>query len=80
MPIARFTTYRLGGPAAVVVRVGSRPALTAVVDVVAEHDAPLLVIGKGSNLLVADRGFDGVALTLGGRLRGRWRSTPRGTG
>jgi UDP-N-acetylmuramate dehydrogenase len=66
VPIARFTTYRLGGPAAVVVRAGSLQVLAEVVEVVAEHDAPLLVIGKGSNLLVADRGFDGLAITLEG--------------
>jgi UDP-N-acetylmuramate dehydrogenase len=64
--IARFTTYRLGGPAALLVRIGSLAVLTTVADVVAEYDAPLLVIGKGSNLLVADRGFDGLAITLEG--------------
>ena len=40
VPIARFTTYRLGGPAALVVRAGSLPVLTTVVEVVAEYDRP----------------------------------------
>ena len=38
---------------------------------------PVLVVGRGSNLLVADSGFDGVALVLGRRLRAIWTSTGR---
>ncbi len=68
VPIARFTTYRIGGPAAVAVRVESLDALTVVVEAVADHDVPVLVIGKGSNLVVADRGFAGLAVMLTGEL------------
>jgi UDP-N-acetylmuramate dehydrogenase len=63
--LAAFTTYRLGGPAAVLVRVG-RLADVAAVAAVLDADAPLLVVGRGSNLLVADTGFPGVALVLDG--------------
>ena len=66
--IARFTTYRVGGPASVFVRVDSVATVTALAGVVAEYRPPLLVIGKGSNLLVADAGFDGLALVLDGEL------------
>jgi UDP-N-acetylmuramate dehydrogenase len=65
-PLAPLTTYHLGGPVAVLVRAGTPAALAAIARVVREHSAPVLVVGRGSNLLVADRGFDGVAVVLGG--------------
>jgi UDP-N-acetylmuramate dehydrogenase len=64
--IADFTTYRVGGPAAVLVRVASEDALRTVSSVLGCRQPPLLVVGRGSNLLVADAGFPGVALVLGG--------------
>ena len=65
VPLGPFTTYRVGGPAAVLVRVESEADLARVATVVADAALPVLVVGKGSNLLVADRGFDGLALVLG---------------
>lgn len=64
--LAGYTTYRVGGPAAVIVRAGHEGDLAALAIVIAEHRPPLLVVGRGSNLLVADRGFPGVALVLEG--------------
>jgi len=60
-----LTTYRVGGPAAALVRAGHVEDLHAVVAAVHGSDVPILVVGKGSNLLVADRGFDGVVVILG---------------
>lgn len=65
VPIARLTTYRIGGPAAVLVRVADVDQLLAVARSVQAHELPVLVVGRGSNLLVADRGFPGVAVVLG---------------
>jgi UDP-N-acetylmuramate dehydrogenase len=65
-PLAPLTTYHLGGPVAVLVRADTRATLAAVARVVREHSPPILVVGRGSNLLVADRGFVGVAVVLGG--------------
>jgi UDP-N-acetylmuramate dehydrogenase len=64
-PSGEFTTYRVGGPFAAVVLVGDDAALDALADVIASVDVPLLVVGRGSNLLVADRGFAGIAIVLG---------------
>ncbi|MEI2817546.1 MAG: UDP-N-acetylmuramate dehydrogenase [Microthrixaceae bacterium] len=61
-----LTTYRCGGAAAVFVEVDSPEDLVAVAAVTARLAPPVLVIGKGSNLLVADGGFDGVAIQLVG--------------
>jgi UDP-N-acetylmuramate dehydrogenase len=64
-PLAPFTTYRVGGPAALFVRADDERQLEAVARAVAGTGLPTLVIGKGSNLLVADHGFAGLALMLG---------------
>ena len=66
MPLAALTTYHLGGPVSTLVRAGSVDALAAVARVVREHAPPLLLVGRGSNLLVADRGFAGLAVVLVG--------------
>jgi len=68
VPFASLTTYRLGGPAAVLVRVPDDAALAAVAAVVRDRRPPVLVVGRGSNLLVADRGFPGLAIVLTGRF------------
>ena len=65
VPSGEFTTYRVGGPFAVVALVGDDDALAAIAGVVQAVDVPVLVVGRGSNLLVADAGFDGVAVVLG---------------
>ncbi|HVB06685.1 MAG TPA: UDP-N-acetylmuramate dehydrogenase [Acidimicrobiales bacterium] len=65
-PIGARTTYRVGGNAALYVELLDEEGLAAVVGAVAESKVPLLVLGKGSNVLVADGGFDGLCVTLGG--------------
>jgi UDP-N-acetylmuramate dehydrogenase len=63
---AELTTYRCGGPLALLVRAENELDLTAVSDVLRGVAVPVLVIGRGSNLLVSDAGFPGVAITLAG--------------
>jgi UDP-N-acetylmuramate dehydrogenase len=65
VPLGPFTTYRVGGPAALFTTVEDEGQLVALAPIVAEADVPVLVVGKGSNLLVADVGFDGLAVRLG---------------
>jgi UDP-N-acetylmuramate dehydrogenase len=64
---AELTTYRLGGPAAVLVRVGTAPEVAALARAL-PPGVPVLVVGRGSNLIVADEGFAGVAVVLDGEL------------
>ena len=64
-PIGPDTTYRVGGAARVGATLAVRADITAVAEVLAAHCAEVLVVGNGSNLLVADAGFDGVAVWLG---------------
>ena len=60
--LAPFTTYRLGGPAALLVRARSVDDLAAVAAARAASGLPVVVVGRGSNLLVADEGFAGIAV------------------
>ena len=60
-----YCTYRVGGPAALFVEVTSVGDLERVREAVVASGCPTLMVGRGSNLLVADRGFDGIALHLG---------------
>jgi len=63
-PLAPHTTYRLGGPAALFARPRSLDELVLVATVARDEGFPLLVIGRGSNMLVADAGFVGIAVSL----------------
>jgi UDP-N-acetylmuramate dehydrogenase len=67
VPFTALTTYGLGGPAAVLVRVGGEADLDAVARSLLPG-VPFLCVGRGSNLLVADQGFAGVVLLLDGPL------------
>ena len=64
-PLARRTTLRVGGPADIYVEPASEQDLAAVVAFCAEHKLAFFVLGRGSNLLVKDGGFRGVAISLG---------------
>ncbi len=67
-PLGPFTTYRVGGPAALLLEDAGEDDLHLAREAVAASGLPVLVIGRGSNLLVSDRGFPGLALTLGERF------------
>jgi UDP-N-acetylmuramate dehydrogenase len=64
--IAELSTYRVGGPVAVLVRAHDVDALATVADAARRHQPRLLVIGRGSNLLVSDAGFSGLVVVLEG--------------
>lgn len=70
-PLGELTTYRVGGRAALFVEAEGVEDLEAVRRAVAgQGPFPLLVLGRGSNLLVADRGFPGLVVRLGAGLSG----------
>jgi UDP-N-acetylmuramate dehydrogenase len=68
--LADFTTYRVGGPAALFVYVPDESVLAAVRDAAVATGVAVLVVGRGSNLLVADAGFVGLVIVLGGGFAG----------
>ena len=66
VPVGPLTTYRVGGPAALFTEIASEDDLRALAEAVTTTKIPTLLVGRGSNLLVADAGFPGVAVQLGG--------------
>jgi UDP-N-acetylmuramate dehydrogenase len=65
-PLAPFTSLRVGGPAAVLVEPRDEDELTRVAALLAgTPGTPVLVLGRGTNLLVSDEGFPGVVIRLG---------------
>jgi UDP-N-acetylmuramate dehydrogenase len=68
IPLAPFTTIGIGGPARYFLRVSDVDELRAAIDWAREHQQRLFLLGGGSNLLIADEGFDGLVVRL--ELRG----------
>lgn len=64
------TTLRVGGAAAALVQVERVDELMALAKLVRDRELPCLVIGRGSNLLVADEGWPGLVIHLGRGFRG----------
>jgi len=64
-PIGPRTTYRVGGRADLFVELATEDDVARVAAAVAETAVPVLVVGKGSNLLVTDAGFPGLVVALG---------------
>ena len=70
-PMSRHTTYRIGGPARAFVEVYSIAALRTIIELCKKEGLEWCAVGKGSNLLVSDEGYKGVALALSGDFR-KW--------
>lgn len=65
-PLARFTTFRVGGPADWLVTLRGGGEIQRVVRLARDHDVPVSVLGGGSNLLVADEGIRGLVIRVHG--------------
>ena len=66
--LAPYTTMRTGGPAALFAEPRNAQQLAHVHQWAQEKGLPLLILGNGSNLLIADSGFDGLVIHLGRAL------------
>ena len=66
VPMGPLTTYKAGGPAAYLAEVGSLDDVTMLIESELATDLPVLVLGRGSNLVVADAGFEGLVVKLSG--------------
>jgi UDP-N-acetylmuramate dehydrogenase len=75
-PLGPLTTYGVGGPAALLVEIEGPDDLDPVRAALRHTTLPVCVIGRGSNLLVADAGFDGVVVHLGAGFN--WVRLPQG--
>lgn len=62
VPLAPYTTFGIGGPARWFIEASTEDEVLQAVEFAEEQNAPLFVLGGGSNLLVGDAGFPGVVL------------------
>lgn len=67
--IGPWTSYRLGGPADVRVEAATPSDLRLLSEAVARSGLPTLIVGRGSNMLISDAGFRGIAIRLGEGFR-----------
>ncbi len=64
-PLARYTTYRIGGPAGALVKPQGVEDVSEVMRFCAESGTQWVVLGLGSNVLISDRGFQGLVVRIG---------------
>ena len=66
-PMSRHTSFRIGGPAAALITVNNEEDLAAVLGICSSQpDLDYMLVGNGSNFLVADEGYPGIVIKLGG--------------
>ncbi|MEK7252901.1 MAG: UDP-N-acetylmuramate dehydrogenase [Actinomycetota bacterium] len=63
--LAPMTTYRFGGPARYLVEADTEQDLIAAAALATSEHLPVVVLGRGSNMVVSDRGFAGVVIRQG---------------
>lgn len=66
--LARYTTYKMGGPAAYLVEAADEEDVVAAALLAARESLPVLPLGRGSNMVVSPSGFPGVVVRSSGRL------------
>ena len=63
-PLYKHTTYRVGGPARLFIKVRDVEGLISIIKYCRKHRIQLFVIGRGSNLLFSDKSFEGIIISL----------------
>lgn len=64
-PLSEYTTFKIGGNCPAIIEINSVESLSSIIKYCRENNIRYLIIGKGSNMLCDDNGFDGVALHFG---------------
>jgi UDP-N-acetylmuramate dehydrogenase len=57
IPLSKYTSARIGGPADALIAVDSKDRLVEVVNTLWDSDIPFYILGRGSNILISDRGI-----------------------
>lgn len=68
--MSAHTTFRIGGPAEVFVSVSNEQEIVNLIELLKVEDIPFFIVGKGSNLLVSDKGYQGVIIEIGSSYSG----------
>jgi UDP-N-acetylmuramate dehydrogenase len=69
-PMSEHTTWKIGGPADVMVIPEGKRQLAETIRVLHHHGTPWMTVGRGSNMLVSDKGIRGVVIKPGKGLDG----------
>lgn len=69
VPLAKYTTFHIGGPAECLISARSSDEIHMVLKFCKEHQVALHILGNGSNLLVDDSGVSGIVLYIGRRMQ-----------
>lgn len=67
-PMSRHTTFRIGGEASYFIRISRMEQLLKLVPYLRQIEVPCFILGNGSNLLVSDKGYEGVILQIGDKF------------
>ena len=62
--MSRHTTFRTGGPASLFLRPEDEETVISVIGFLKSKGCPFFILGNGSNLLVSDKGYDGVVISV----------------
>lgn len=63
-PMAKHTTFKIGGPAECFITIENEADLKEVLDFAKQRDIPITIVGNGSNILVLDNGIKGITLNI----------------
>ena len=63
-PMSRHTTFRVGGPARLFLEIATQEELKSTIQLLNDAGETYYLLGNGSNLLVSDKGYDGIILHL----------------
>lgn len=64
-PMSQFTTFKVGGPADIVIEPLGNETIPSIVTIAQQMQMPITVIGGGSNLVVGDKGIRGLVIRIG---------------
>lgn len=64
IPLANFTTFKIGGPAKYFIKTESIEDLIYAIDFAKSKNEPFFILGGGSNLLISDKGFNGLVINI----------------
>ena len=65
----KYTSFRVGGPAELLIRPKDEESLIKILKTIKENNYKFYILGNGTNIIVKDRGFDGIIILLKDRLK-----------
>ena len=64
-PLKNYTTFKIGGECKALIKINCTDVLKELITLCSENNIPYIVLGKGSNVLIDDRGYNGIVFLIG---------------